>query len=159
MKRFPAVLLALSLLLPATAAACGGDDKAPRIGEGPADDVHGAWQGTYMAADATQGGAFCVLIEQDGRALSGSIAFNGGAVSDIGGVISQSTLLLTWGPALEESPRSMTTDIAAGGTLNGQVTQGTASGTWIGASSAVVRGDWALQRSTAIDCSGSTPTA
>lgn len=134
--------------LAAAALACGGSDPQPQIGSGPVEDIGGAWQGTYMAADGSQHGTFCVNFKQDDRGLTGEVSFNGGEPSQIGGVITEDTFLFTWGSGLEKSPPAdVAEDITlGGGTMNGTVTYDDASGTWIGAASADIHGDWTATR-------------
>jgi hypothetical protein len=148
------VLIGAAIALLALAGvACGGDDTSPHLNQGPADDVHGVWQGTYMAADGSQSGTFCVNLEQDDRGLTGAMAFNGGAGTEVGGIINQSSIILTWGPALDPSATPPTaTDISVGGTLNGTNNGGTASGTWIAAASVDVHGDWTASHTDAENC-------
>lgn len=131
------------------AVACGDDDPQPQIGEGPADNVGGEWRGTYVASDGSQNGTVCLKFDQDGRGITGEARFNEGDAVQIGGVITESTLVLAYGAGLE-SPldAGLTTDIAAGGTLNGTVGEDGESitGTWIAAASVNVHGDWSATK-------------
>jgi hypothetical protein len=145
-KRIPAVLIGTMLVATlGLAVACGDDDPQPQIGEGPADNVDGDWEGTYVASDGSQNGTLCLSFDQDGRGITGEVSFDDGEAVQIGGVITESTLVLAYGAGLE-SPidAALATDIAAGGTLNGTVGEdGEAiSGTWIAAASVDVHGDW-----------------
>lgn len=153
-KRFPAVLLGLlTAALLAAGLACSGDDTQPQLGSGPADDVHGAWKGSYVASDGSQYGNFCVIFEQDNRGLKGTVKFNENAETEIGGVITESTLLFTWGAGLQTTQNpSISADISAGGTMNGTVTDKTAAGTWIAASSSGVHGSWHAEHQDSGDC-------
>jgi hypothetical protein len=128
--------------------ACGGDDPQPQIGAGPADDIEGGWRGNYIAADGSQSGTLCLDIEQNERGITGRIRFNDGDPVEIGGVITESKFLITWGSALEGSLDSNTpVDIAVGGgTLNGDSGEEAISGTWISAATADVHGEWNAER-------------
>lgn len=145
-KRIPAVLIGLLLVAAlGLAVACGGDNPQPQIGEGPADNVDGEWQGTYVASDGSQNGTLCLKFEQNGRGITGEARFDEGDAVQIGGVITESTLVLAYGAGLESSPgANLATAIAAGGTLNGTTNEAgdTITGTWIAAASVDVNGDW-----------------
>lgn len=155
-KHFSAVLLGtIAAALVAFGLACGGDDTQPHLNEGPVDDVHGIWQGTYMASDGSQNGAFCVQLDQDTRGLAGFVSFNNGPASEIGGIINEHSILLTWGPALHASyTPGGTSDIAAAGTMNGTSNNGAMTGTWI-AGSPDVHGDFSANHTDGDQCSSS----
>lgn len=137
---------ALVLAVVAFGLACGGD-KQPQIGSGPADDIAGVWSGTYIAYDGSQSGSLCVNFEQDNRGITGEISFNDGAPAEIGGVITESALSLAYGAGLATAlDPNLPADISAGGTLNGIVSEGSLSGTWIAAASVDVYGDWTATR-------------
>lgn len=158
MKHVPAVLIgALLFVLLVIGMACGGDNPQPQIGSGPADDIDGEWQGTYIAYDGSQNGALCLRFEQDGRGITGEVSFDQGEYVAIGGVITESTVVLAYGAGLE-SPidPNLAADIAGGGTLNGTISEDGSgiSGTWIAAASVDVHGDWTASRLSQFeDCS------
>jgi hypothetical protein len=151
-KHIPAVLMVL--VLSAAAIACGDDNPQPQIGGGPADNIEGTWQGTYIAADGSQGGSLCLVFEQDGRGITGRISFDQGEFTSIGGVITENTLALAYGAGLE-SPidTNIPADIAAGGTLTGTTNEDASgmSGTWIAAASLDVHGDWTAAKLSQFD--------
>ena len=154
MKHLPAVLLGAALLtLLAALVACGGGDKTPQLGNGPADDIHGVWNGTYTPSNTGQGGAFCMVIQQDGRALSGKIAFSGGSPVDITGAIAGNQLNLVWsGLSSASANPSATAGIELGGSLSGTDSNGGASGAWVAAGTGA-SGSWTAQQSGAANCS------
>ncbi len=128
--------------------ACGADEPQPQIGSGPADNIAGDWRGNYIAADGSQSGILCLSIDQDERGITGNVRFNDGEPLEIGGVITESRFLITWGSALEGTPDASTTvDITVGGgTLNGDSGEEAISGTWISAATANVHGEWNADR-------------
>lgn len=148
------MLLALLVAALAVAAlACGGEDKQPQLGSGPVEDVRGVWQGTYVSSDGSQYGNFCVNFEQANRGLKGKVKFGDAAAVQIGGVITESTLLFTWGAGLQTTTAtSIPQDITAGGTMNGKVVDTSATGTWIAAASADIHGSWNAEHKDSGDC-------
>jgi hypothetical protein len=135
--------------------ACGGDDTTPEIGNGPADNVKGVWEGEYMGADASPSGTFCLNFEQDNRQLTGAIAFDGGGETALSGLIAESRLSFIWGPPA--SATAVDTGISSGGTFSGDVSAGTASGTYT-VSSTTAHGDWTGHLSNKHACSEAQAT-
>lgn len=145
------------LALSAAMISCGDDNPQPQIGGGPADNIEGTWQGTYIASDGSQGGSLCLKFEQDGRGITGRVSFDQGDFASIGGVITENSVALAYGAALK-SPidTSVPADISVGGTLTGTTNEDASgmSGTWIAAASVDVHGEWTASRLSQFDDCG-----
>jgi hypothetical protein len=143
-----AVFFALAIACLLALAACGGNDTTnPDLGNGPANDVAGTWEGDYTSANGPTG-QFCVEIEQSNRAITGKIAFDGGPVTQISGAIA-----FNWGQIVGASATSaVPTNIAASGTFSGTAEAGTMTGTYTVTVTAD-HGDWSGHLSTKDNCS------
>jgi hypothetical protein len=98
MTQISAPLLgALAVCLIGLAAACGGSSTTPDIGNGPAVNVKGVWEGAYTGQDAAHSGTFCVDFQQDNRQISGSVAFDGGEATVISGLVVEDRVSFVWG--------------------------------------------------------------
>jgi hypothetical protein len=130
--------------------ACGDDDTSP-IGEGPAENVDGVWEGTYTSSTGATG-TYCIDFDQDGRNLGGTIAFDGAESTQITGAIAEARMVFNWGQLAAASATSDVPDTISGsGTFSGNV----AAGTFTGSYSVTVtgdRGDWAGHRSDQRSC-------
>ena len=142
MTRISAPLLgALAICLIGLAVACGGSSTTPDIGNGPAVNVKGAWDGAYTGQDAAHSGTFCVDFQQDNRQISGSVAFDGGEATVISGLVVEDRISFVWG-ALASPTSAVGTNISSGGgTFSGNVSAGTASGSFTITSTAAT-GTW-----------------
>jgi hypothetical protein len=131
MTRIPAPLIgALSVCLVGLAVACSGSSTAPEIGNGPAENVKGVWEGDYTGADTSPSGTFCLSFQQDNRQLAGSIAFDGGEPAELNGLIAEDRLSFVWGPLASATSAVGTNISSGGGTFSGNVSAGTVSGTY-----------------------------
>ena len=131
----------IAVCLIGLAVACGGGSTTSDIGNGPAVNVKGIWEGAYTGQDAAHSGTFCVDFQQDNRQVSGSIAFDGGQATVISGLVVEDRISLVWG-ALASATSAVGTSISSGGgTFSGNVTAGTASGSFTITSTAAT-GAW-----------------
>jgi hypothetical protein len=130
MTRISAPLLgALTVCLIGLAVACGGSSTTPDIGNGQAVNVKGVWEGTCTVQDAVHSGTFCVDFQQDNQ-ISGSVAFDGGEATVISGLVTEDRISFVWG-ALTSATSAVGTNISSGGgTFSGNVSAGTASGSF-----------------------------
>ncbi|MEO8458523.1 MAG: hypothetical protein ABI559_12020 [Chloroflexota bacterium] len=146
----PLIALAVACLL--AIAACGGDDSTPSdLGNGPANDVNGTWEGDYTSATGATG-HFCLDIEQDNRTIGGKVAFDGGPPAQISGAIATNRLVFNWGQLAAASATSaVPTNIAASGTFSGTAEAGTFTGTYT-VTVTGDHGDWTGHLSTLDDC-------
>lgn len=120
-----------ALTLTAVLAACGGDDGGGNQGggefpDGPAADIDGVWEGTYMSEAGGRSGAFCAELEQDGRELNGVVVFDSDEPLTIGGIIANERVAWTWAPdtaapATGEPAPSATVGFITGGSFTGDV--------------------------------------
>ncbi len=154
MIRISAALLgALAVCLIGLAVACGGSSTSPDIGNGPAVDVKGVWEGAYTGQDAAQSGTFCVDFQQDNRQISGSVAFDGGQATAISGLVVEDRISFVWG-ALASAASAVGSSISSGGgTFSGNVSAGTASGGFTMTSTAAT-GAWTGHTSDKRSCTG-----
>jgi hypothetical protein len=130
--RAPYLLAVLALSLLSIAMACGDDDSTmPQLGEGPAENVEGVWEGSYASANGPAG-AYCLSLEQDGRAIEGTITFDGGQSAEIQGAIAEDQMNLIWGQmaAASYTPAALPTTISSSGSFSGKVSAGTLDGTY-----------------------------
>src|ERR1700682_6487803 len=98
MARVSAPLLGtLAVCLIGLTVACGGSNTTPDIGNGPAVNVKGVWEGAYTGQDAADSGTFCVDFQQDNRQISGSVAFDGGEATVISGLVVEDRISFVWG--------------------------------------------------------------
>lgn len=145
-----ALLLLVCCLLGAFVA-CGGDDKKSPIGEGPAENVDGVWEGSYTSSTGPTG-TFCIDFDQDNRVLGGTIAFDGTPSTQISGAIAEDRMVFNWGQLAAASATSdLPTTISGSGTFSGNV----AAGTFDGSYSVTVTADhgtWSGHRSDQRSC-------
>jgi hypothetical protein len=136
------LLGALAVCLIGLGVACGGSDTTPEIGNGPAENVKGVWEGDYTGAGTSPSGTFCLDFQQDDRQLTGSIAFDGGGPNELSGLIAENRLSFVWGPLASATPAVGTNISSGGGAFSGNVSAGTVSGTYSVASTGD-HGAWA----------------
>jgi hypothetical protein len=154
MNRISAPLLGvIAVCLIGLGVACGGGSTTADIGNGPAVNVNGIWEGAYTGQDAAHSGTFCADFQQNNRQISGSVAFDGGQATAISGLVVEDRISFVWG-ALASATTAVGSGISAGGgTFSGNVSAGTASGGFTMTSTAAT-GAWTGHTSDKRSCSG-----